>query len=153
MAKLLSFLVCNLIAPVIYLMLVLFLDGFHSFIYVLSLVNDGIVINYIIGGTVLYWFFGDFFTRLFDNLFYRKRIAKEERKQELQTLKEQDRQLEIKRRELELEYEHLEKILRLQANIDEGKLGKLGEMQNNLKSQKMSDLELLRQQIERMKKG
>jgi hypothetical protein len=153
MAKVLSFLACNLLVIVSWLMLVLFHDGFSSFLYLLSKFDDDIVIIYIIGGTFLYFIFGDFFTGIFNNWLYKREITNEYKKQELQRIREQDREIEIKRRELEIEFDHLQRIMMLQANIDQGKLNALQDMQNNLKSQKMSDLDTLRQQIESMKRG
>lgn len=74
---------------------------------------------------------------------------KEERKEDRKLKKE----LDAFSKKLELEFLHLQRTLELQGNIDQGKLNKLQEMQQTLKSQKMSDLEMLRKQIDMMKRG
>lgn len=155
MAKILSFAVCTLLIPTVFMILA-YGNG-HSLIYGLNNffidVNLGRWLFYGTGGGFIYVVIGDFFTELFNSFFSSRSIARHEKKQELQRIKEHNIEIEKKRRELELEFEHLQRIMLLQANIDQGKLVTLQDMQNTLKSQKMSDLDLLRKQIEMMKRG
>jgi hypothetical protein len=57
-----------------------------------------------------------------------------------------------RKRELELEFEHLEKIMRLQSNLDQGKMDRLAQMQNQFRSNKLIDLNSMKAQIDAMRK-
>jgi hypothetical protein len=79
-------------------------------------------------------------------------LERQEREDQERERQHQQR-LDEKRRELEIEYEHIKKITMLQSNLDQGKLDKLQTMQTALKSAKNADLDTLRRQIETMKRG
>ena len=74
---------------------------------------------------------------------------KEERKGDRIRKKE----LEAFAKKLEMELFQLQNILALQGQIAQDKLNQLQNMQNTLKSQKISDLEMLRKQIDTMRRG
>lgn len=81
----------------------------------------------------------------------KKRTVQYNLEQQKQEEKDEQKRLDRKRNELQIEFEHLQKIMGFQANLDQGKLDKLADMQKSLKSNKQADLDTLRQQIERMK--
>ncbi len=62
------------------------------------------------------------------------------------------RDMERKRAELELEFEHFKKMTLLKSSMDEGKLKLLAKMEHNLENAQASDLQKLDKQIQRMKR-
>ncbi len=66
---------------------------------------------------------------------------------------EDEREYLRRKRELELEFEHMAKIMRLQSDLDQGKMDRLTDMQNKFNSSKRQDLEALKSQIDSMQRG
>lgn len=62
------------------------------------------------------------------------------------------RDMERKRMELEIEFEHYAKMAQLNAVLDEGKLRKIAQMKNEFEKDKRADLDSLNAQIQRMKR-
>lgn len=106
----------------------------------------------IIGG-ILYLPCGGFLSRMFQNHMNSKANQAYETQQRNEQERQRNQRLEDKRQELAIEFDHLQKIMFLQANLDQGKLDKLQSMQTALKSAKNDDLDTLRRQIETMKRG
>jgi len=62
------------------------------------------------------------------------------------------RDMERKRMELEIEFEHYAKMAQLNAVLDEAKLRKIAQMKNEFEKDKRADLDSLNDQIQRMKR-
>jgi hypothetical protein len=106
-----------------------------------------------ISGGALYLVFGNILARMFQNHMNSKANQAYETQQRNEQERQRNQRLEDKRQELAIEFDHLQKIMFLQANLDQGKLDKLQSMQTALKSAKNDDLDTLRRQIETMKRG
>ena len=106
----------------------------------------------IIGG-ILYLPLGGFLSRLFQSRIDSKANQAYDNQQRNEQERQRNQRLEDKRQELAIEFDHLQKIMFLQANLDQGKLDKLQSMQTALKTAKSDDLDTLRRQIETMKRG
>lgn len=65
--------------------------------------------------------------------------------------KQLKRKLDERRAELKIEFEHLERILRLQGSIDEAKMRKISELKNESKNAQERELDLIQRQIEALK--
>lgn len=104
-------------------------------------------------GGGLYLFFGKMIARMLQSGIDAKANKAYEDQQRQNQERERNQRLEDKRQELAIEFDHLQKIMFLQANLDQGKLDKLQTMQTALKSAKNDDLDTLRRQIETMKRG
>lgn len=63
-----------------------------------------------------------------------------------------NRDLDRKRQELEIEFQHLKKLMLLNSNIDERKMQLIYQMERELQDRQNSDLDSLNAQIERMKR-
>lgn len=63
-----------------------------------------------------------------------------------------NRDLDRKRQELEIEFQHLKKLMLLNSNIDESKMRLIHQMERELQDRQNSDLDSLNAQIERMKR-
>lgn len=158
MSKIYSFIVSIILAPFLTHLIVL-LDGseyrniFEYFIdSIRSLLDTEFIIPHTFIGFFVYLIFGEYFTKIFNNIAYSREQKNNEKKQELAIVKEQDRKYYEKKRDLDLELQHLEKVMRLQANFDQAKMDKLKEMQRDLANKKQADLEVLRNQIDAMKR-
>jgi uncharacterized membrane protein YhiD involved in acid resistance len=101
----------------------------------------------------VYMVFGKSLIRMFEKSDAQKAQKAYEDQQRQNQERERNQRLEDKRQELAIEFDHLQKIMFLQANLDQGKLDKLQSMQTALKSAKNDDLDTLRRQIETMKRG
>ena len=104
-------------------------------------------------GFMLYLPFGGMLARMFQRGIDKKANEAYQAEQRQNEQRQREQRLEDKRQELAIEFDHLQKIMFLQANLDQGKLDKLSAMQTALKSAKNDDLDTLRRQIETMKRG
>lgn len=60
--------------------------------------------------------------------------------------------MERRRRELEIEFEHLKKIILLNSSVEQSKMMLIHQIEKEFKQQKDDDLDSLNAQIERMKR-
>lgn len=63
-----------------------------------------------------------------------------------------NRDMERRRRELEIEFEHLKKIILLNSSVEQSKMMLIHQIEKEFKQQKDDDLDSLNAQIERMKR-
>lgn len=125
-----------------------------AYFYVgVNLNNSEMLIFVVILGGCLYLVFGKMIARMLQSGIDAKANKAYEDQQRQNQERERNQRLEDKRQELAIEFDHLQKIMFLQANLDQGKLDKLQTMQAALKSAKNADLDTLRRQIETMKRG
>jgi hypothetical protein len=125
-----------------------------AYFYVgVNLNNSEMLIFVVILGGCLYLVFGKMIARMLQSGIDAKANKAYEDQQRQNQERERNQRLEDKRQELAIEFDHLQKIMFLQANLDQGKLDKLQTMQTALKSAKNDDLDTLRRQIETMKRG
>lgn len=136
-----------------YLAICAALAGFLFFGQGYKLNNSGQWVFVAITGFALYLPFGGMIARMFQNRMNSKANKAYETQQRNEEERQRNQRLEDKRQELAIEFDHLQKIMFLQANLDQGKLDKLQSMQTALKSAKNDDLDTLRRQIEAMKRG
>jgi cell shape-determining protein MreC len=101
----------------------------------------------------LYLPFGKMVARMFQNGIDEKANKAYEEQQRQNEENQRNQRLEDKRQELQIEFDHLAKIMMFQSNLDQGKLETLKTMQADLKNAKSADLDTLRRQIEAMKRG
>lgn len=115
--------------------------------------NSGQWIIVGVTGFAFYLPFGGMVARMFQSGIDAKASKAYENQQRSEQERQRNQRLEDKRQELAIEFDHLQKIMFLQANLDQGKLDKLQSMQTALKTAKNDDLDTLRRQIETMKRG
>jgi hypothetical protein len=125
-----------------------------AYFYVgVNLNNSEMLIFVVILGGCLYLVFGKMLARMFQSGIDAKANKAYEDQQRQNEERQRNQRHEDQRKSLEIEFDHLAKIMMLQSNLDQGKLDKLQSMQTALKSAKNADLDTLRRQIEAMKRG